>query len=488
MATLLDHRGNPIKSERRLRQIRGKYDAAQTTPENRRHWANADALSALSANSPAVRQKLRMRSRYEVANNSYARGIVNTRANHVVGTGPRLNVETGDASVDRAIERAFNAWSEEIELAEKLRTMQKAKIVDGESFALLVTNPKVATAVKLDLSLYEGDQISTPGLYEEKASACDGIVFDRWGNPETYHLLKTHPGDYSAYMVMDDYNRIDAADVLHWFRCDRPGQRRGIPEILPSLPLFAMLRRYTLAVIGAAETVADWAGVLWTDSPPDQTAEDAEPFEEIELASRLLTVVPAGWKLGQIQAEQPTTTYQMFKSEILNEIARCLDMPYNIAAANSSNYNYASGRLDHQSHFKSVEVERFTKLLRRIVRAFVDEASLVGAIPAALPPFDSWTVSFFWDGFLHADPVKEANAQEKRLANNTTTLAIECAREGRDWQDVLKQRAKELKLWRDLTEELGIDPDADMQGLADEDEDEDGDGAPAFSRNGRAGA
>ena len=31
--------------------LRARYDAAQTTDENRRHWANADALSAAAANS-----------------------------------------------------------------------------------------------------------------------------------------------------------------------------------------------------------------------------------------------------------------------------------------------------------------------------------------------------------------------------------------------------------------------------------------------------
>ena len=57
-------------------RLRAKFDAAQSTPDNRRHWANADGLSADAAASPAVRQTLRNRARYEVANNSYARGIV----------------------------------------------------------------------------------------------------------------------------------------------------------------------------------------------------------------------------------------------------------------------------------------------------------------------------------------------------------------------------------------------------------------------------
>ena len=46
--------------------------------------------------------------------------------------------------------------------------------------------------------------------------------------------------------------------------------------------------------------------------------------------------------------------------------------------------------------------------------------------------------------------MKEASAQQTRLANNTTTLAAECARDGRDYLAVLRQRAKELRLMREL--------------------------------------
>ena len=89
--------------------IRARYDAAATTDANRKHWANADGLSADAAASTEVRRILRNRARYEVANNSYASGIVATLANDVVGTGPRLQVLTDDPDANNAIEQAFNA-------------------------------------------------------------------------------------------------------------------------------------------------------------------------------------------------------------------------------------------------------------------------------------------------------------------------------------------------------------------------------------------
>ena len=48
------------------------------------------------------------------------------------------------------------------------------------------------------------------------------------------------------------------------------------------------------------------------------------------------------------------------------------------------------------------------------------------------------------------DPAKEASAQAQRLASNTTTLASEYAKQGKDWETELRQRAKEVALMREL--------------------------------------
>jgi capsid protein len=64
--------------------------------------------------------------------------------------------------------------------------------------------------------------------------------------------------------------------------------------------------------------------------------------------------------------------------------------------------------------------------------------------------------AWFWDGVEHVDPAKEASAQATRLANHTTTLTVEFARQGRDWEQELRQRAKELALMN----ELGLSPAA----------------------------
>jgi len=444
--------------------VRGRYDAAATTDENRRHWANADLLSPNAANSASVRRVLRSRARYEVANNSYARGIVLTLANDTVGTGPRLQLLTEDEQANRFVELAFAQWADAICLAEKLRTMRIGRAESGECFGMLVANPRINSPVQLDLRLIEADQVATPlaiGAERRMVSNVDGIVLDAYGNPIEYHVLSTHPGDGMAFgssLTKANVLHVPADAMVHYFRVDRPGQTRGIPEITPALPLFAQLRRYTLAVIAAAETAADFAAVLYTDAPANGEADAVEPMDIVELERRMATVLPGGWKLGQVTAEQPATTYAEFKQQILNEIARCLNMPFNIAAGNSSGYNYASGRLDHQTYYKSIRVDQAhmaRMVLDPIFRAWLNEAVLIeGFLPQSMRRTDSLLTvqrrGWFWDGVEHVDPAKEANAQATRLQSNTTTLAYEYARQGRDWETELRQRAKEVALMKEL--------------------------------------
>lgn len=440
----------------RLRAVNAQYDAAQTTPDNSKHWAAADGLSAVAANSPEVRRKLRNRSRYEVANNSYALGVALTLANDCIGTGPRLQVLSPAVEHNRQVEEAFADWADAVDLAGKLRTARLAKLQDGEAFAILTTNPGLRTPVTLDLRLVEADQV-TSSYVPSFDNPVDGIVFDAWGNPSKYQVLKTHPGDVRSMSPLS-YDVMNASSVLHYFTQLRPGQARGIPEITPALPLFAQLRRYTLAVIAAAETAADLAMVLESNgAASDDPPAAVEAMDTIELERRMATILPEGWKLGQARAEQPTTTYGDFKAEILNEIARCLSVPFNVAAGNSSKYNYASGRLDHQTYFKSIDVERSRirrSMLDRVFSAWLDEAVLIeGFLPQPFRRTRRIPHVWFWDGQEHVDPVKEADAQETRLRNNTTTLSRECARSGSDWEEVLEQRSKE----RARAKELGLD-------------------------------
>jgi len=443
--------------------LRAAYDIARTTDENANLWKYVDSLSAAEANNPAVRQTIRNRARYEVANNSYADGIVDTLAADTIGA--EVQLQLGDTDAAQRAEREFERWAHATRLWSKVRTMRRAKIVDGEVFAQLVTNRKIAHRVKLDLRLLECDMVESWVSGATREDEIDGIRFDADGNPSEYRILKNHPGDSRGWATSKAGTWTSAAYVLHYFAESRPGQVRGVSELLPSLALFGELRLYTKAVINAAARAAELAAVMQTTLMPDQVAAElTDPLTTIEAPRNAIISLPEGWTLSQLKAEQPTTTYGMFKREIINEMARPLSMPFNVAACDSSSYNYASGRLDHQTYDRSIEVERAEirlAILDRIYAAWLAEYSAIAGLPQAQVDAlrdHEWHFS----GRGHVDPGKEASADQTRLANGTLTRARYWAKHGADWKREDGQWIKEMiereTMWNEARKAAGLPP------------------------------
>jgi lambda family phage portal protein len=446
-----------------VRGLSARYDAAQTTDDNRRHWANADFLAATSANSPYVRQTLRVRSRYEHENNSYMRGAVSTLVSDTVGSGPRLQVLTSDDGLNTAVETAWQAWAEAVNLADVLRVLDTSKRVDGEGFLALGTNRRLLDSqpVALGVQCLEADQVAEPFGGVARPDGDDGVRVDKAGNVTQYSVLDRHPGDLRAGVPHWQAKWVDAGQLLHWHRPTRPGQLRGVPEFTPSLPLFSQLRRFTLATLTAAETAAMIAGILQTQQGVGVAEFKAEKeFDRIEFARGMLMTVPAGYDIKQLQAEQPTTLYEMFVNCLLREIGRVLDMPFGLIAGDCSGYNFSSARLDLQSYDLRRQAEKqqlAARVLNPLFRAWLAEAVI------AYRPDRAWSrlgdpyqvpLSWHFDSRGAINPVDEADAAVTELEHNLTTLAELCARRGRDWQQVLRQRAKE----KAEIERLGLTP------------------------------
>lgn len=454
--------------------LRASFDAAQTTNSNARWWANSDALSARSANSSGVRQVLRNRSRYELANNGWGSGIMRTLANHVIGRGPRLQMTSLPGPLADEVERKFIEWAEEVQWPQLLWQMRSTRMRDGEAFCILHNNPNLENGITLFPRTYEGDQIATPFYaWLPEDNAVDGIVFDEYGLPKIYHLLDHHPGSL-GYFAAAEKQDIEARYVVHEFISERPGQARGIPEITPTLPLFAMLRDFGLATLDAAKAAAYHASVIYSDVlPAANSFNEQPPADDVDLAAldtialdrNMATTLPKGWKLGQVKAEHPGATYEKFVDKTLNELARPINMPFNIAAANSADYNYASGRLDHQTYFQFIQVDRKmieTVNLNRTFKEWKRQAILTeGFLSQALRMTDTdWRHVWQWDGFGHVDPTKEARGQELRLKNETTNTAIECAKEGLDWEEVqdgaIRAELRGVQRRKEIAKEMGL--------------------------------
>lgn len=441
------------------------YDSSEPGGVNEQHWSAAGSISARQANSLPVRETLRNRSRYETANNSIVRGIVDTYAADLVGDGARLQVlagkKTGITRQDaQELERVWCEWADAVDLWGKIELAVIGRVTDGEVFASFTTNEVIGHPVKLDVQLIECDRVTNPTEIDLDVLEVDGIKFDTKGNPRSYRVLKHHPDDrhLSGLTIEEEADTLEAEDVMHYFDRTRVGQVRGIPVLTPSLDACAQLRRWNISVLTASENAADNSQTIETNNPIDPEDESAEapmPFDEIPMSPGMAMVLPDGYTRKNLKPEFPTTTHAEFTRSQVSIIARPLAMPVNIAMADSSQHNFASGKLDHGTYFHKLTVDRRAlriSMLDRIFRAFVHEASLnEGLIPQVFRRTDRplrW--AWMWPVRQHSDPAKEATALEKRLKSGTTNLMIECAAMGLDWQDVLEGEAEVQAFKRDL--------------------------------------
>lgn len=428
--------------------VSARFDAAQTTEDNRRHRANADGLSPNAAITPEVRRKLREYARYEVANNSYAKGIGLTVANDTVGVGPTLQLLIEDKEQAAEVETLVYDWLQEINIAAKLRQIRFARYDTGEAFAVWGTNPKLRSPAKLDCTIFESEQFADPAPTQQTWNeAADGIQYDDFGNPRTYRKLKTHPGSMTWTLTPNDYDDIPAEFVFHYFRADRPGQLRGYPEITPAIEDFADVRKFTKASIAAAETAAEHAVMIESDAPVDPDASEEQEglgpktWDLVEIQRRSGVILPAGTRMNQLKAEHPINTYKEFITAKLAEIARCLCVPLHIAAMDASLANMSSSYVVGQIYTKERLLDRadLEQLLDMGLRMFLRELQLMGAI-APLPPNvpHQWN----WPSLSHhADPQKVANAADTELSCGMTTFAIEYAKKGLDAAEQLQAQA-----------------------------------------------
>lgn len=433
--------------QERYSRLRASYDAARTTDEFRNYWANADRLDADSANSREIRHTLISRSRYEVANNAFSDGIAQTITNDLIGSGPSLRMQTNSEGFNKLVELSWHLWAQSIDLQRKLWCMAHAKHVDGEAFAVIRKNPRVNHPIQLDLCLYEAEQCQTPYMPFNEDGYIDGIKFDQFGNPLWYDFLYQHPGTTQGLRIDMAPEQVPAEFVLHWFRLRRPGQHRGVPEMGSSLNAGAAARRWREATLSAAERAALLTLMMETPMTPDE-ADQVAPFTTMDVEKGVMNFLPMGWKPNFQDAKFPSATHDAFTKSLINEQGRSVNMPRNKAAADSSDYNYASGRLDHGTYYDSLDVQRGeggSLVLSKLFRVWFDFGVMkfgwLGGNPDAIGPAARLHL---WDWPKHrvADVEAEANANQTKLQSGQVFHHRLFSEAGMDFEDECDAAAK----------------------------------------------
>ena len=430
-----------------VRDVHAKYDLAQTTAHNRRHWSFADGLSARASMSPAIRKLCRERSRYEWANNSWYSGIVSTAANHIVGKGPRLQILTADPVANTRIERAFVKWARGINLPAKLRLMVQTYWRDGEVFAMRTSRPR-NWPISLDVRIYEPEQCAAPwaGNILGDPFSDDGVRVDQSSNEVEYFFYDHHPGAnvFAPTMAGEWY---PAMDVVHLFRQDRPDQVRGIPRATPALSTLPVMRRQEMATLLASETAASFATFLKSTNPQIQPAQFSSDFNDFEIAFNMLTQLPPGWEIAQVDPKHPGANHSQFQMQCLMSFSRCTNMPLALAMGTSKDSNFSSLKGDMKNVWEP-EVQTEQNLIELTVIEkffgwFLEDAVYVPGLLEGLPSITEIDHQWYWPPLPNLDEVDAATASKIRLSIGQSGPSREMARVGNDYETEVAQMAKD---------------------------------------------
>lgn len=487
-----------------FRKLRASYDATRDGMAFANHWANADNLSPNSVVRSGVRRKIRSRSRFEVIeNNPYLKGMILTMTNDFTGSGPKLQV-TDDRLKDatrRFIEREYSDWMGATKYRQKLWRKRIAKCVDGESFKFAYLSPKPDVEVPINYLVIECDQCTSEGQAKGNAelTEVDGIKFGPFEEPTEYFLLDQHPGgSMFAKELTGSWHPADR--VCHWYRRDR-SWLRGIPETAPSLPLCALLRRYTLAVVKAAEWAAAATGVLKTKSPPgseqwSENVENEDAFDTFPIEHGMFNVLPWDYEMSQLDPKQPSVTYDSFVNALLREIARPILVPFNIASGSSAEASMSSAVVDSHIYKEGGRLERLHSQEEVCDPDFKRWYEFARLIPGYLPrdarllpviPRHEW----HWDRIAldHTDPSRVADAVNTwHEGGHLTDRDIQETYFNRDVDDWRDEIRKQIEFREEVGLPIGGGPPASQKqpGEPGDNQADDGEQGDAQPRRGAA--
>lgn len=433
--------------------------------ENQSYFVSAEDSSADSICSSDERSQLRAMCRKVLLDNSFALNAARSLALSVYGSGPSLQLKTGDDSLNTAIELLFNRWRKQTSYDVKFLTAIQALCSDGESFFLLYNDPAIVGGLNVELvEAYRIDNKYTEGFTPD---TFDGIKYDQYNRPIEYSVLKVNPNPNYSQTIQ--YDVIPAERIEHLFIPMLAGQRRGLPLLQSALHTLASLKKLEDSTLAAAETAANLSFVVESDLDPNgdeqlvsiEGANGYEAFDTIRLPSRNTGIyLPSGMKVSQLKAEQPTTAYGTFRTDCLIGVGAAIGEPRNIVLNDSSSYNYSSARLDAQvferwsATIQSLCVRILDSHFKSFIASMVDNIDVFQLLQQ-YSSIDDIPFRWYFPQPTHIDRQKEASADVLLMQNNCLSLRDFYSKIGRDWRSELQQIAQEKK----MMQELGITPD-----------------------------
>ncbi len=386
----------------------------------------------------------------------------------------------------------YNDVTRQLTVSQQFRLSLRHKLVDGDALAVVYWMPervgRGAANYATSFLVVDPDRLSNPQQMVDTKYLRGGVEIDDDGVPIAYHIRKAHQNDWYNAVESMEWVRVPREEgndgwrrVIHDFERDRAGQNRGIGVFTPVLARLKMLARYYGVELQAA-TVASIFGTYVTSPFDKQLIEEAIAPADQEgmsfyqslrgdwhdkrpaiLNGVVVPTLAPGEEITSVAAAHPHDGFGEFAHEMLRAVAAALGVSAEQITQDWSKTNYSSARAALLESWKTLTRRRdefVAGFATPFYAAWLHEAMDNGELPlpAGAPDYVEARTGYSRCGWLGPgrgwiDPVKEKQGAVLGMDAGLSTLKAECAQnEGRDWEEVMDQRAIELKRF----DKLGI--------------------------------
>lgn len=430
--------------------------------------ADSELLYSLTALRSGSRQLLR--------DSPYAKRAQDIVVNNVIGTGIGFQAQvrtTREGLHDRVnsdIEATWDKWARAetchtggaLAFGEFERSALAEVFAAGEVFIRLHRVSFGGSDIPLALELIEGERIAEQYVANDSNQNLRlGVEVDAYGRALAYLIRERHPGDYKFNPnATDRVERVPASEIIHLKRVDRWPQTRGAPWMHPVLKKLNDMSEYSAAELTAARLSANIFGTLESDGAdpsPLGADEQSDGSRQLNMEPGVIEELYPGEKLNLHAPNRPNQALDPFLRHMLREVAAGLGVSYESLSRDYSQSNYSSSRLallDDRDGWRALQawwVESFREPLHRewLRQAVLSRSIASISIEAyAAHPEAFEAVNWKCRGWSWVDPTKEVQAYKEAVRCGFTTVSavIRGTGGGADIEDVIAERARELRL------------------------------------------
>lgn len=440
--------------------LKRQYDAATTFKFD--DWASATSTS-VNKETKAATQPVRNKARDAVRNNPVAVKALNTIVNTTIGWGIEANIKGRNASITRRLQELWKVWADttlcDIKGRNNFYSLQsiamRAIVESGEVICLKQTNRNGNQLLLLESDYIDSNRETNGYVKDANGNVDQGVVTDSLGNVVGYYLHTSHPGDSlgTGKSVF-----IPSSDVIHAYREERPGQKRGISWFHAVLNTLEDLKEYQRATIikqkiSACLSVFVSKPAAGLGLTSDQLKTKRESDFSLEPAS--VYYLDDG---EQVTFSNPPAVqgYDEFCKNTLRMVSSGLGITYEQLTGDYSNVNFSSGRMGNLEMRKNIDAWRWNMFIPMFCdpafRHFLQWAQTEHIIDTT-----GVTVEWICPAWSMIDPEKEINASVTAIRSGLTTTPKVIREMGYDPNQILVEQEE----WNKQVDEMNLILDSD---------------------------